>query len=68
MYSRGIFQCVKYLAVMEAESRAEQEHLDCSAILALGDEMPAALASLRAVLGIEVHTRLGAASANNGID
>lgn len=56
---RGMFQCVKYLAVMEAESKAEQAQVDCSVVLALGGEMPAALAGLRAVLGIEVRSRLG---------
>lgn len=56
---RGMFQCVKYLAVMEAESKAEQEQLDCSVVLALGGEMPAELTGLRAVLGIELRTRLG---------
>lgn len=56
---RGMFQCVKYLAVMEAESKAEQAQVDCSVVLALGGEMPTALASLRAVLGIEVRSSLG---------
>ncbi len=60
---RGMFQCVKYLALMEAESKAEQEQVDCSVVLALGGEMPAALASLRAVLGIEVRSRLGTGEA-----
>lgn len=60
---RGMFQCVKYLAVMEAESKAEQVHVDCSVVLALGGEMPAVLAGLRAVLGIEVRSCLGTGEA-----
>lgn len=60
---RGMFQCVKYLAVMEAESKAEQKQVDCSVVLALGGEMPAALTGLRSVLGIEVRSRLGTGEA-----
>ncbi len=51
---RGIFQCVKYLAVMEAEERMRNSDVQCSVMLALGEAFPETLASLRSTLGINV--------------
>ncbi len=61
--ARGMFQCVKYAAVLEAESSAEQVRVDCSAILALGDELPGTLRELRNTLGIDVFSNLARAKA-----
>jgi len=57
---RGLFQCVKYAAVLIAEAKAGQQHVDCSAVLALGGALPPNLESLRLVLGIHVRDGLGA--------
>jgi hypothetical protein len=57
--ARGLFQCVKYSAVLEAESKVSQAQQDCRVILALGGALPAELAATRAVLGIEVRECLG---------
>ncbi len=56
---RGIFQCVKYAAVLEAEERARQTDCDCVAILALGGAFPVELSGLKAALAVEVWDRLG---------
>ncbi|WP_143594128.1 hypothetical protein [Synechococcus sp. BO 8801] len=56
---RGLFQCIKYLAVIEAEEKAEQSIRDCRVILALGGDMPGELRPLQATLGIHVIDRLG---------
>ena len=55
---RGMFQCVKYAAVLDAEARTRQVNLDCRAILALGGILPTDLSSLRATLGIDVRDGL----------
>ena len=55
---RGLFQCVKYSAVLIAEAKAEQRSIDCTAILALGGAMPPELASLRSVLGVDIRDGL----------
>lgn len=57
--SRGLFQCVKYLAVLEAESGADQLNLACRASLAIGDKFPPELVGLRNTLGIQVYDELG---------
>jgi len=51
---RGLFQCVKYAAVLEAEAKAWQRHQDCRALLAIGGMLPAGLKALRAVLCVDV--------------
>ena len=51
---RGVFQCVKYAAVLDAEAIAEQTDIDCRAILVLGGSLPADLLALRAALGVDV--------------
>lgn len=56
---RGVFQCVKYAAVLDAQARVAQTHSDCKAILALGGPLSADLASLCVTLGIKVHKELG---------
>jgi hypothetical protein len=56
---RGMFQCVKYAAVLEAEASADQVQIDCQAILAFGGVLPKSLHPLRATLGIDVHENVG---------
>ena len=56
---RGIFQCVKYAAVLEAEASANQVQIDCRAILVLGGVLPKSLHSLRTTLGVDVRENIG---------
>lgn len=51
---RGIFQCVKYRAVMEAVQIAKTEKQNSRVILVLGGHLPDELLVLKNLLGIEV--------------
>jgi len=51
---RGLFQCVKYRAVMEAVQVAQGKTRDARAILVLEGSLPARLVALKNMLGIEV--------------
>ena len=42
---RGLFQCVKYEAVLDAETRVTGGAFDCEAVLALGGPLPASLST-----------------------
>lgn len=55
---RGIFQCVKYQALIEAVQRYEQETVDSRVVLALGGELPRLLADLADLLEVEVWQRI----------
>src|SRR5660397_15268 len=55
---RGLFQCVKYLAVMEAEAQVGQQTTDCRAILAIGGSLPPHLIPVRTTLGVELREHL----------
>ena len=50
---RGLFQCVKYKAVMEAELTAEGKRKDVDAILAVEEELPPDLLALANSLGVQ---------------
>lgn len=52
--ARGLFQCVKYLAVLRAWRGYEAFGEDCHAILALESRLPKELIPLRNALGVEV--------------
>ena len=52
--TRGLFQCVKYRAVMMARAAYEHDDRSITVCLALGGELPATLIPLRNSLGIEV--------------
>jgi len=52
--TRGLFQCVKYKAVMEAERGFLSRNYRVDAILALGRPFPSALEALRNSLGVTV--------------
>ena len=56
---RGLFQCVKYEAVLNAQARARGLPLDCEAVLALGGGVPSDLVALRHTLGVKVFEDLG---------
>lgn len=51
---RGIFQCVKYAAVMEAENAVDDNRLRTSVILALGGTLPNELVAIKNMLGVSV--------------
>lgn len=55
---RGLFQCVKYRAVMDAVLLAEVRPQMARAILVLGETFPKSLIPLRNLLGIEVIDRI----------
>lgn len=52
--ARGLYQCVKYHALLEATQRARQLPLNTRVMLALQSEFPAELVALRNTLGVEV--------------
>ncbi|HEX8611129.1 MAG TPA: hypothetical protein VF800_07540 [Telluria sp.] len=52
--ARGLFQCVKYLAVMEAVQIATERPANARAVLVLGGPFPPSLITLRNLLGVEV--------------
>jgi hypothetical protein len=52
--TRGLFQCVKYRAVVKARARFFNDRRDVAAYLALGGGLPTELVPLRNSLGIEV--------------
>lgn len=51
---RGLYQCVKYQALMEAHLSVVNQNKDVRVVLALGAEFPAELIPVRNILGIEV--------------
>jgi hypothetical protein len=52
--SRGLFQCVKYKALIEAEQKANDDIPNCRVALALEGQLPKELIGLKNQLGIEV--------------
>lgn len=52
--ARGLFQCLKYRVVLEAQSALSEKPFNVSVALILGRDFPAALIPLRNSLGIEV--------------
>jgi hypothetical protein len=59
---RGLFQCVKYEAVLDAETRVTGGAFDCEAVLALGGPLPASLTGLKHSLGVRVFENLALVS------
>lgn len=51
---RGLYQCVKYQAVLEAMAAADQTRADCRTRLVLEQEFPRSLIGLRNTLGVQV--------------
>lgn len=58
--ARGLYQCVKYQAVLEARQAANGQPQNVRTILVLGDELPLELLPLKNVLGIEVFEKVNA--------
>jgi hypothetical protein len=52
--TRGLFQCVKYRALVEARARFEHDRRDIAAYLVLGGRLPSELIPLRNSLNVEV--------------
>jgi hypothetical protein len=55
---RGLFQCVKYQAILEAEARVTNRRLAIASLLVLEDALPDALVPARNALGITVFERV----------
>lgn len=51
---RGLFQCVKYIAVIEATQKSENQIPNARVILALQNRLPSELMQIKNILGIEV--------------
>ena len=51
---RGMFQCVKYRSVLEAQQAADGLPQSARAILVLEAKLPANLRSIKNILGIEL--------------
>jgi hypothetical protein len=56
--ARGLFQCVKYLAVMEANLIADAKPANARVVLVLESSLPSSLVPLKNLLGIEVVERV----------
>lgn len=64
--TRGLFQCVKYRAVIQARARYQRDRRSLSVCLALGGELPRSLIPLRNSLNIEVYENLAMHLTANG--
>jgi hypothetical protein len=51
---RGLFQCVKYLALISAEQKVNDKKPNCKVILVLQNKFPEELNGIKNLLGIEV--------------
>jgi hypothetical protein len=60
--ARGLYQCVKYRALLEATQMVAQLPIRCRVVLALGGKLPTELIPLRNILGIEVCENVGSGS------
>jgi hypothetical protein len=52
--TRGLYQCVKYTAVLRAMAVARQLDIDARAVLVIGGRLPPDLVVLKTMLGVEV--------------
>jgi hypothetical protein len=55
--ARGLYQCIKYQAVLEAQQAVKGLPKNVRAFLVLGGSLPTELVPLKNVLGIEVYER-----------
>lgn len=55
---RGLFQCIKYHAVMEAVLLAESRSQNVKVILVLESSLPQSLLALKNLLGVSVVERV----------
>jgi hypothetical protein len=56
--ARGLYQCVKYQAVLEARQAASGHAKNVHTFLVIGGEFPAELIPLKNVLGVEVYDKV----------
>lgn len=56
--ARGLFQCIKYQAVLAAMNAYASLAVECRAILVLGGDLPSDLLPLRNALGVDVVERV----------
>jgi hypothetical protein len=56
--TRGLFQCVKYRALLEATQMVAQLAISCRTVLALEGELPKELLPLRNTLGVDVRDKI----------
>jgi hypothetical protein len=52
--ARGLYQCVKYVAVMRAVEASENREIGAQALLAIAGSLPERLVSLKNMLGVNV--------------
>lgn len=55
---RGLFQCIKYAAVLRAENKTMNRNLEVECILVLGHSLPKRLHKIRNALGITVYENI----------
>lgn len=58
---RGLFQCVKYKYLLEAEQAVNGDTPNCRVLLVLENSFPAELVSIKNILGIEVLEKIAMA-------
>ena len=56
---RGLFQCVKYEAVLVAVAKVDASPRSCESVLALGGELPSELVPVMNLLGVRVLENVG---------
>lgn len=56
---RGLFQCIKYDALIRAEQKLESKPLDCRVILVLEGPFPRTLIPMKNQLGVEIIDNIG---------
>ncbi|MBU1714312.1 MAG: hypothetical protein KKG70_01705 [Proteobacteria bacterium] len=63
--TRGLYQCIKYQAVLEARQAAMGISQNVRTMLVLGGQLPAELLALKNVLGVQVFENIGQKVVNN---
>ena len=54
--TRGLFQCVKYQALLEATARTEYVSVPCRIVLVIEDSFPVNLLKVQEILGVQYQT------------
>lgn len=55
---RGLYQCVKYRTLLQAEANVDQSGLECDALLVCEGEFPEHLIGIRNTLGVSVRDKI----------
>ncbi len=53
--TRGMYQCIKYQAVLEAEQRVKGQKVDVRTFLVIGGKLNKELCAIKNILGVEVY-------------